>query len=274
VASVCDSILQKCVECLPPPGEDSTPCVENPEGGRCLTDDQGYGVCGCAQDTDCGGIDSGRICEPAPGRCVDGCSPAPGRNGCPADLFCSSADPDLVGVCGPFCVGDVQCEQAAPATPVCDEEAGACVECGEDADCGAPTPVCSAAHTCVECAPNRGGCSPGGSGSACLPDGTCGCDSDDDCEVAAGGRVCDPVSRSCEPGCREASGVGCGEGLVCSTTGEEAGECVVPEPAAGLKIAGGGIDLGCSTAGGAASPLLAGLLLAMGLVRRRRRLGR
>ncbi|HCF61237.1 MAG TPA: hypothetical protein DFS52_24970 [Myxococcales bacterium] len=84
--------------------------------------------------------------------------------------------------------------------------------------------------------------------------------------------MCDLARQRCQPGCRASTGVGCPEGQSCSSTGDGAGECVPEEQKQpGYRIAGGGIDLGCSAAGSAAPPTALGLLLAFGWLRRRRR---
>jgi hypothetical protein len=45
-------------------------------------------ACGCLLDLDCGDANSGRICETKTGVCKQGCSPLPGRNGCPRGEVC------------------------------------------------------------------------------------------------------------------------------------------------------------------------------------------
>jgi uncharacterized repeat protein (TIGR01451 family)/MYXO-CTERM domain-containing protein len=53
--------------------------------------------CSCTSDSDCGGPDSGQVCEPD--ICVAGCRGV-GGNGCPAGLVCTSND-ENVGECVP-----------------------------------------------------------------------------------------------------------------------------------------------------------------------------
>jgi Putative metal-binding motif/WD40-like Beta Propeller Repeat len=45
-------------------------------------------ACGCLLDLDCGDATSARICDVETGTCEDGCSPMPGRNGCPSGEAC------------------------------------------------------------------------------------------------------------------------------------------------------------------------------------------
>lgn len=68
------------------------------------------------------------------------------------------------------CINDTQC---SVATPVCDTATKICVECttSEASECTSTTPVCKA-DACVACTVNAD-CS----SSACLPDGSCGDDS-------------------------------------------------------------------------------------------------
>jgi hypothetical protein len=46
-------------------------------------------ACGCSLDLDCGDADSGRICDTNTGVCKQGCSPVPGRHGCPLGEVCN-----------------------------------------------------------------------------------------------------------------------------------------------------------------------------------------
>jgi hypothetical protein len=71
------------------------------EAPRCIAEGTGGRRCGCDRDADCGGPDSGRICLLRGGeqRCISGCVDGFGRNGCPADLACSSRDPAQPGLC-------------------------------------------------------------------------------------------------------------------------------------------------------------------------------
>jgi len=55
----------------------------------------GTGVAPCSEDADCGGPQSGKICDASKGICIDGCRAT--GNGCPAGLVCSSTTG--IGVC-------------------------------------------------------------------------------------------------------------------------------------------------------------------------------
>ncbi|MBI5516013.1 MAG: hypothetical protein HY909_19680 [Deltaproteobacteria bacterium] len=83
---VCDTASGRCVLCTT---MNARACARSPDGRACIAA-AGVPSCGCATDGDCGGATSGRVCDPMPRRCADGCSTAPGRNGCPAGLRCTS----------------------------------------------------------------------------------------------------------------------------------------------------------------------------------------
>jgi len=94
--SLCPSNMPVCVagHCAAcTPGPNAPECVGNPDGPVCLVKNEP--VCGCDTDDDCGGADSGRICEND--KCVDGCRGSDG-NGCPTGLECTSVDA-TPGVC-------------------------------------------------------------------------------------------------------------------------------------------------------------------------------
>jgi MYXO-CTERM domain-containing protein len=48
------------------------------------------GTCGCQADVDCGGLVSGRICDATVHKCTVGCRGS-GGNGCPVELTCTSS---------------------------------------------------------------------------------------------------------------------------------------------------------------------------------------
>lgn len=160
---VCDESMNACVGCLP--GAMSPSCATNPDGAACVTDATGANRCGCAVDGDCGGADSGRICDPDTRRCRAGCWPGDGHNGCPAGSACSSDDPTRPGVCAAGCFRDLDCRPPTPYCAVGDGASGACVECRVSAHCaGRPDgrAQCSAAGACVvpvgEIVDGDGGC--------------------------------------------------------------------------------------------------------------------
>jgi hypothetical protein len=197
-----------CVLCTAGPGGDATACASSPDGRACVVDAATMAAfCGCDTDADCGGMMSGRICDPLTRRCREGCSPAPGRNTCPAGQFCTSDAPARTGVCTTTCNFDADCRATMPTRPVClrnTPDAGAasmCVECATDAHCehrlDGRVRCVGAEHTCAQCSPeDRALCTPSGVGSACLPTGLCGCTGDTDC---APDRRCDVAAQRCEP---------------------------------------------------------------------------
>ncbi len=157
--------------------------------------------CGCRVDADCGSVTSARICDTQRGLCVDGCVESPGRNGCPNDLLCTSADPELPGSCTSTCTQDRQCLERDPVRPVClgrGLRAG-CVECVSDTQCVGRADgrlrCVGPGSTCAECSPrDRSACDARGSGDACLADGRCGCVGDYDCSKD---QLCDPQTQQC-----------------------------------------------------------------------------
>ncbi|MDD9944667.1 MAG: putative metal-binding motif-containing protein [Myxococcales bacterium] len=68
---------------------------------RCVPDGTGLSFCGCEADADCGGPRSGQLCvrDGVEQHCAEGCVDGFGRNGCPAHLHCTSADPTHPGKC-------------------------------------------------------------------------------------------------------------------------------------------------------------------------------
>jgi hypothetical protein len=80
---------------------------------RCIVD-KGSVRCGCSGDSDCGTNTSGRVCDLASKRCVEGCVEIAGRNGCPFGLSCSSSDPLAPGRCtrrcAPECSAGAVCQ--------------------------------------------------------------------------------------------------------------------------------------------------------------------
>jgi MYXO-CTERM domain-containing protein len=118
---VCDPTKKKCEECVP--GSASTPqCRPELAGSQCLMD----GRCGCIADSDCGGLQSGRVCDAAASRCVPGCR-GTGGNGCPSEQVCSSTTSE-VGRCDRAPTPDGGADGSTDGNPT---DAG-----GADADAG------------------------------------------------------------------------------------------------------------------------------------------
>lgn len=193
------------------------------------------GFCGCSDvdgDDECGGPNSGIICNGPAGVCVPGCAVAPGRNDCPATEFCSDQSGG-VGTCqSQPCLDDGDCMDP---TPICDTSGvpNQCVECLDDGDCPMPL-ICDAGNTntCVECTPtDPSNCVGNPNGEECLPNGNCGCDDDTDCGAIDSGVVCDVPNEVCVLGCR-GTGNGCPAGLVCTSMDDTIGQCVLPDECA------------------------------------------
>lgn len=92
---VCNTTVGECVFCLP--GQNPAPaCVSSPDGPVCIASDATGldGVCGCTNDSDCGGPTSGRVCDSSQQKCIDGCR-GEGGNGCPTTLVCTSPDTSI-----------------------------------------------------------------------------------------------------------------------------------------------------------------------------------
>ncbi|MCL4753090.1 MAG: isopeptide-forming domain-containing fimbrial protein [Myxococcales bacterium] len=103
----------KCAACTP--GPNAPECQNDPNGPVCLVNPEP--VCGCDTDDDCGGAQSGRICEND--KCVDGCR-GEGGNGCPTGESCSSTTA-APGVCG-----EIPPPPPATAAPADSDDDGGC----------------------------------------------------------------------------------------------------------------------------------------------------
>ena len=88
-----------CVLCTLGAMGDAAKCVKDPNGPVCVAGMNGTVHCGCMADSDCGGPNSGKVCDSVPQTCVDGCR-GMGGNGCKDGLVCSSID-NTIGTCGP-----------------------------------------------------------------------------------------------------------------------------------------------------------------------------
>lgn len=167
----------------------------------------------CTTDADCGGPQSGIVCdEGASGACVPGCRGA-GGNGCPDGETCSSGD-HTPGNCAPTpgCTTDADCGSLTSGQ-VCDSSSGTCFEGCRGADGNG----CPDGLLCTSEDDTLGAC--------------VGCLADDNCGGPTSGKVCDDGTRTCITGCRGYSYYGNGNtclvGLTCTSTGETIGQCVV-----------------------------------------------
>jgi fimbrial isopeptide formation D2 family protein/MYXO-CTERM domain-containing protein len=95
----CNTSVGICVLCTLGPNGDASKCVSEPDGPLCVAGQANTVHCGCLTDSDCGGPNSGKVCDAIPQTCVDGCR-GEGGNGCPVELECSSKD-SSIGDCGP-----------------------------------------------------------------------------------------------------------------------------------------------------------------------------
>ncbi len=228
-------------------------CASTARTPKCLTK---YGVCGCNADDQCGGPNSGMICtgttppQPPiglPPFCTAGCSPVPGRNGCPSGETCSHASGGT-GTCSLSCGIGLICPATGTRLNHCkgavlgDKQ---CVECLSNNDCNSATgtPICNTeTNICVECT-DSSQCTTNTNGHLCrVPDTACGCNADSDCSA---GRICNTEVHACVLGCRPGTGGdaggSCSDGGVCVSTGGGGGTCSNQD--AGTGPEDGGIGL-------------------------------
>ncbi len=111
---------------------------------------------------------------PAP--CLPGarsCEACVSAGACPDELRCHPVSGECVPPCSSL-------QTTCPGASSCNAELGVCVECIEDDDCAQDgLNFCDRRSSrCVECLTNDE-CSE--EGPVCLPQGICGCNTDDDC---------------------------------------------------------------------------------------------
>lgn len=192
---------------------------------------EAVGECGCIDtdgDSECGGPNSGVVCNGPAGSCVPGCSTADGRNDCPLNQTCSEQDGDI-GICLPVaCVDDDDCEEPLGT---CDttQIPSICVDCLDDDDCVDPLICDTDINTCVECVDDTT-CIGDPGGDLCLDNGNCGCTDDSDCGDIDSERVCNTALSVCQNGCRgEGFGNGCADPRECTSVDATIGTCFFPD---------------------------------------------
>jgi Putative metal-binding motif len=72
--------------------DDGTGLCPEPTAPTCVRVDFGA-FCGCLLDQDCGGRDSGRVCDATERLCGDGCRADGSGNGCPNEQICEGEEP-------------------------------------------------------------------------------------------------------------------------------------------------------------------------------------
>jgi uncharacterized repeat protein (TIGR01451 family) len=286
---VCDVTAHACIDgCRGAGGNGcATPAV-------CTSMDATIGQCvECLVDVTCGGALSGKVCDAATDKCVDGCR-GMGGNGCPTGDECTSmdasigqcvaclSDADCGGVmsgkvcdvaahtCGDGCrgMGGNGCPTNAHCTSM-DTSVGQCVACLQDTDCGGngSGKVCDATtDTCVDgCRGTSEGICPTGQSCTSMDQtiGKCvACLTDAECGGAMSGKVCDLTTDQCVDGCR-GTGNGCPTGKACTSTNATIGQCVacLTDADCGDASSGKVCDLttdtcvpGCRGAGGNGCP--------------------
>jgi hypothetical protein len=222
-ASLCSSLLRRCVECTADPdcSSDRPVC----SGGVCVV------RAVCASSRTC----PGEVCDPTAQSCVR----------CSVDVDCDPGQRCLTHAC----VTDTPCRSSAQCSQlgmVCDTAAGRCADCAADIDCGSGA-FCSATGLChrLVCVPSSAVCvdtmtlracdargaaavtSPCAAGQSCV-DGRCVM------------RVCAPGTAECVDGTRlrvcRADGLGfdspatCADGQVCSAGSCRTQVCAPGEP--------------------------------------------
>jgi uncharacterized repeat protein (TIGR01451 family) len=101
---VCDANQGNCVFCIPGADGDASICVDSSDGPECVPGPNDTTHCGCFEDSNCGDLKSGRVCEGVNELCINGCRGI-GGNGCPDGFVCTSEDTSI-GECVPFEPGD------------------------------------------------------------------------------------------------------------------------------------------------------------------------
>lgn len=97
---VCDTGPGICVFCIPGPDGDASICIDSSDGPECVPGPNDTTHCGCFEDSNCGDLKSGRVCEGVNELCINGCRGL-GGNGCPDGFVCTSED-TTIGECVPF----------------------------------------------------------------------------------------------------------------------------------------------------------------------------
>ncbi len=93
----CNTLKGLCSLCTQGTNGDASQCATSPDGPVCIGGPSGSVFCGCDKDTDCGTVDSGRVCDTSVQKCIDGCR-GQGGNHCSAELQCTSPD-TTIGDC-------------------------------------------------------------------------------------------------------------------------------------------------------------------------------
>lgn len=107
-----------------------------------------------------------------------------------------SGDGSTVNVGTPVVISTCSTNADCPiSAPICDTTTTPpeCI-CRTNADCQGGRVCDPTTKQCVECVPpDNSHCDPNGSGGLCLPNDTCGCNTNTDC----GGRTCDTTTHTC-----------------------------------------------------------------------------
>jgi len=260
--SVCDDTTNTCVGCLSNRDcPSSTPvcnpstrrcgpcardadCSERPGTPACATMGMNMGQCvQCTSDSSTACMAATPVCDPRSNTCV----------GCLSNRDCPSSAPvcdPSTRRCGP-CARDADCSER-PGTPACatmGTNMGQCVQCtgANSSACMGATPVCDAERArCVRCTEATAAmvCAMAMEGRACIAgeEPFCGCTRDADCGDVTSGRICDPTTRRCQPGCWPGDGHNnCPMGQfctsddptvpgVCTTSCNRDGDCMQSNP--------------------------------------------
>src|SRR5262249_43133818 len=138
-------LIGQCTECTT---ANSTLCSGTKP--QCISS---LGVCGCTDtdgDSECGGPNSGIICNGPVGERVPACTTHPPRNACPTTEHCSDQS-GAVGTCQTMCTSTADCTVAPDLVCKMTPTPHVCVECVQDTDCPAGKLCDETANKCVEC---------------------------------------------------------------------------------------------------------------------------
>ena len=171
----------------------------------------------CRSNADCAGARP--VCNLSTGRCV-ACNGVTNGATCTAPRVCATTGANA-GQCV-ACTSNAQC---GGATPICNLTTNLCGGCTRDADCPSATPACVLTGT------NAGRCVPCTTDSHCARPLVCntatntcaGCNSNADCMGAT--PICDTASRMCRACDPSRSDCG-GDTPACATAGTNTGRCV------------------------------------------------
>jgi MYXO-CTERM domain-containing protein len=267
-------------------------------------------TCGCAKDSDCNADNYCDTTMVQTGTCKPGCRVVNMMTNCKTGEYCTKMDGSLGTCMGEPCNQNSDCTAPTGVCNTI-VQPHVCVQCLNDPDCQAGQVCDAMNHCAECTTKQPQACMTSPNGPVCLASETCGCQADADCGNQLSGMVCDASKNKCVSGCRGSGGNGCPVGQMCSSTSGSIGTCQGGSTASGSTSTsstssasgsnGAGSGAGGAGAGGSGSGAgagaggghvvsrsvgcgcrvgddegdhrlaLAGLLLGLGLVARRRK---